>query len=326
MSPTARRNEEALREGYLQFLPRLAKAYLLVLRAASASLGWDFGDDEWEAFARAYHLPVASTFARVCGGGSFAFAKFMANVGPLPPHRGGSRYRGRRRVGGWTRERLLLGVMTVARINGAWPPRDRYDDVARRARERGVDAPFIDVVLRRLGVTYTELKNAAGQLAAAIGTAGPRDGVPSTYDRADSVAHGMTLGIELLGYRPSSDAWDERTKPHRKRGVPSLHKIMMAFPSWHEAWAHVEGLGLDPGVQNDPRPRYSVESLAAGLALVEDRLGYRPLPSEWTDVVRPLKREVGPGAIPAKSTIYDHFETWNEAWLCVDILRAQGVI
>jgi hypothetical protein len=53
-----RPSEQALREGFLQFLPRLAKAHLLVLRAASSSLGCDFGEDDWETFARvASHKP-----------------------------------------------------------------------------------------------------------------------------------------------------------------------------------------------------------------------------------------------------------------------------
>lgn len=76
--------EQTLRVRYLQCLPRLAKAHLYALRAASATLGWDFGEDDWTVFARAHHLPVASTFARTAGGGSFAFAKFLAEVGPLP--------------------------------------------------------------------------------------------------------------------------------------------------------------------------------------------------------------------------------------------------
>jgi hypothetical protein len=76
--------ERELRAGYLSFLPRHAKAQLLVLRAASASLGWGFSEDDWTLFARTYDLPVASTFARSAGGGSFAFAKFLGGVAPSP--------------------------------------------------------------------------------------------------------------------------------------------------------------------------------------------------------------------------------------------------
>lgn len=320
-------NERALRDGYLQFLPRLAKAHLRVLRAASATLGWDFGEDEWEVFAREYDLPVASTFARAAGGGSFALAKFLADVGPLPPHPGGSRFQAQRRIGGWTQERLLLGAMTVARTNGGWPARARFDDAARKARARGVDVPLIDVVLRRLGLTYTELRRAASRLVSEIESAGPGDGVPNTYERADGVALGMALGVELLGYRrPSSDVWDDSTRAYRSRGVPSLQTIARAFGGWHAGWGHVEKLGLDPGVQSDPRPRYTLEGIARGMALAEARLGHRPSPSAWTDDVRELKLEVGAGVIPAKPTIYYYFRTWNEAWAFVDILRAQGVI
>jgi hypothetical protein len=138
-----RSDEDALRDAYVRSLTRLSKAHLLVLRAASATLGQDFDEEAWESFAREYDLPVASTFARASGGGSFNFAKFLAGVGPLPPHPGGPRTkRGPRTLGGWTHERLLLGAMTVARINGGWPRYHRFDEVACKARSRGVDVPL----------------------------------------------------------------------------------------------------------------------------------------------------------------------------------------
>jgi hypothetical protein len=215
--------ERTLRAGYLQFLPRLAKAHLLVLRAASGALGWDYGEDEWVAFARAHDLPVASTFARQAGGGSFAFAKFLAAVGPLPPHPGGSRFVGPRRLTGWDDERVLLGAMTVARINGGWPVRNRFDSAARKARGRSVEVPLMDAIERQLGLTYKELKVVAETLADAIAREhGPTYGRLSTYEDADDVAHGLALAIELLdGERPSSDVWDVVTRPFRRLGVPS---------------------------------------------------------------------------------------------------------
>jgi hypothetical protein len=62
------------------------------------------------------------------------------------------------------------------------------------------------------------------------------------------------------------------------------------------------------------------------MALVEDRLGRRPSPYRWREDVRALKREVGPGVIPAKQTVYGYFPSWRAAWLFVDMLRAQGKI
>jgi hypothetical protein len=321
--------ERALRAGYLQFLPRLAKAHLLVLRAASGSLGWDFSEDEWRLFARAHDLPVASTFARSAGGGSFALAKFLAAVGPLPPHSGGSRFSVPRQVIGWDAERLLLGALTVARINGSWPPRDRFDDAARKARDRGVEVPLIKVIDRGLELTYKELQLVAETLAKSIARErGERYGFPPTYSDADAVARGLALAVELLeGDRPSSDVWDVVTRPLRKLGVPVTSKINRTFPSWHAAWAHVERLGLDPGVQADERPRYRTEeAIARGMATAEDELGYRPTPTQWTDAVRDLKRTLGPGIIPAKPTIYTYFPSWKAAWACVKALRARGLL
>ncbi len=321
--------EEALRSGYLQFLPRLAKAHLLVLRAASATLGWDFSEDNWVLFARAHDLPVASTFARSAGGGSFAFAKFLAAVGPLPPHPGGPRFRVPRRRIGWDADRLLLGAMTVARMNGGWPSVERYDDAARKARARGVEVPLIGVIYRQLGLTYTEVKLAAGTLLKSIETErGPRKGFLPTYDDADEVARGLALGIELLGgVRPSSDVWDVVTRPFRKRGVPTTGKIEKTFQSWQAAWAHVERLGLDAGVQADERPRYVSEvAIARGMARAEDELGYRPTARGWPDDVRDLKKQLGPGIIPAKPTIYSYFPSWKAAWAAVDALRARGTL
>ena len=40
--------------------------------------------------------------------------------------------------------------MKVARINGGWPARDRFDDAARKARDRGIEVPLIDVIDRFL--------------------------------------------------------------------------------------------------------------------------------------------------------------------------------
>lgn len=320
--------EHALRAGYLQFLPRLAKARLLVLRAASASLGWDFSEDAWVDFARAHDLPVASTFARAAGGGSFAFAKFLAEVGPLPSHPGGSRFSVPRQVVSWDTERLLLGAMTVARINGSWPARNRFDDAANKLRRRGIGVPLIDVIDRRLGLSYTELQRVAEALADAIACErGPRFGFPATYVEADELARGLALGIELLGGpRPSSDVWNPETRHLRRKGVPGLQKVIETFGSWHAAWAHVEALGLDPGVQADPRPRYkTAASIARGMAIAEDELGYRPRPTQWTDAVRPLKKKLGSGVIPAKPTIYYYFPTWTAAWVCADVLRARAL-
>ena len=323
------RDEAVLREGFVQSLPRLVKAHLHTLRAASASLGWDFNEEAWAKFASEHGLPVASTYARAAGGGSFSFAKFLAEVGPLPPHPGGARFAAPRRSrGDWSRERLLLGAATVARLNRGWPARDKYDDVARKARERGVEVPLIDVALRQLGLTYTQLKRAANDLTAEIAAADPGEGAPRTYDRADEWARGMALGVELLGgHRPPYQRWDRAIKPYQSRGVPSVWTIRRVFGSWRAGWDHVDRLGLDAGKQDNPRPRYGLdEAIARGMALVEDRLGYRPRSKQWDDAVRELKREVGPGVIPAKSTIYYHFSTFNEGWLLADRLRARGIV
>lgn len=314
-----------LRRRYLYFLPKLARTYLLVLRAASATLGRDFSEDDWEGFARTYDLPVASTFARAGGGRSFSFAKFLAAVGPLPLHAGGPRLRKGRQISGWTDERLLLGAMTLARMNGGWPPENRWNDVARKARERGVDVPMRGVLLRQLGATYNELRCAATNLAEHIGSSEP-EGIAPTYTQADCVAHGMALGVEILGHRPSSETWDAETQAVRRLGVPHATKIFGTFGAWRAGWDYVTKLGLDPGVQRDARPRYTATGIACGMALVEGRLGRRPSAREWTDAVRDLKKEVGAGVIPAKSTIYDHFPSWKAAWLFVDVLRAQREI
>ncbi len=328
VAPIETDRERAVRAGYLQFLPRLAKAHLLVLRAAAATLGWNFSEDTWEGFARDYDLPVASTFARSAGAGSFAFAKFLAGVGPLPPHPGGSRFHRPKLFVNWDTVGLLLAAATVARINGGWPGRDRFDDAARKARSRGVEVPLIDVIERRLALTYAALQRVADALAAAISAGtGARYGTAPTYERADEVAHAMALGVRRLdGVRPSSETWDDATCAFRKDGVPGERKITSIFGSWRSAWEYVELIGLDSGFQADARPRYSTQGIARGMALVEDRRGYRPSPRDWTNVVRDLKCEFGPGVIPAKPTIYHHFASWDLAWTCVDELRARGII
>jgi hypothetical protein len=313
----------------LKFLPRLPKAHLYVLRAASASLGWDFSEDDWAAFARAHDLPVASTFARVAGGGSFAFAKFLARVGPLPPHPDGSRFQAPHRLTAWETETLLLGAMTVARMNGGWPPYERFDEAARKARGRGVEVPLIGLLTEKLGLRYNELKAVAETLANSIAKEpARRHGFLTTYNHADQVARGLALGIELLGgERPSSDLWDRDTESIRERGVPATQLIYKTFGTWQAAWLHVDALGLDAGVQSDQRPRYkSTLAIARGMARAEDELGYRPTPTDWTDAVRDLKRRFGPGIIPAKPTIYYYFESWRAAWMCVDALRARELL
>ena len=245
-------------------------------------------------------MPVASTLARSVGGGSYAFAKFLAAVGPLPPHPGGSRF-SVPKLFGCDAELLLLGAMTVARVNGGWPAGDRFDDAARKARDRGIKVPLINILRRQLGLSYTELKVVAETLAESIAREGlPRNRSLPSFDDADVVARGLALAIELLGgERPSSDVWDVATRPFRKRGVPHLTKTMRAFPSWREAWAHVEKLRLDAGVQANQRPQYRTASeVARGIAVAEDALGYRPTPNRWTDDVRHLKRMLGHGVIP----------------------------
>lgn len=219
--------------------------------------------------------------------------------------------------------------MTVARINGGWPSYERFDDVARKARARGVEVPLIDALNRKLGLRYNELKVVAETLASSIGREpGRRQKSFTSYDNADEVAHGLALGIELLGgERPSSEWWDAITAPIRDRGVPATALIYKTFGTWQAAWLHVEGLGLNPGVQADQRPRYkSTLAIARGMAIAEEELGYRPTSKGWQDAVRDLKEKHGPGVIPAKPTIYNYFESWGTAWSWVDKFRADGIL
>ena len=226
------------------FIPAEARWLIMLLRLVGRVLGYDPAAEAYDTLARELDLPASSYISRKCG--SWALAKWLAEIGPEPAHGSGPLFSFKsRHLSINSPDDVLDGMALAWRVLDYRPSSESWDVEARRLRQRGYAVPYMGQIVRWLG-SWSEAEARTRERARHSENAlpSPPRRNPVTPAKQDEVAYRLLEIEDALGYRPKTTGWSDVSHQLASLGLPPLARsqVYKHFRGWGEAWAHVDAL------------------------------------------------------------------------------------